>query len=161
MSSGGATTVDLSAYFNSVGFVNDGLPFDYALRAYDCPCSYDGIAYSADLLGLVSTNTLMFKQLPFVFGRGDGSANAVCGGGTIPVPVGHYSVLYLVGMAIEGPITGTITLQYTNPPLNVSVQQSFADWWDRDHLQSFPNQQEFATGAHFNMYATVRWFVCS
>ena len=105
-----ATHVNLSSYYNRVGFANDGQTFS------GTGIDESGNAYSANLLdasSLASTYTLGTAGVNDVVSVTDQ---------TITLPQGNYSTLTFIGTALNGNKTGrTFVVHYTD-----GTSQSFS-----------------------------------
>jgi len=147
------TQVNLSNEFNIAGLFNNGVTFE-GTGDIDGPPTTDGCtlsngctdAYSTQQLGLSATTpaTLTLNDVLFNFG----SVNTTnCGPGltacaedmihlltspgvTISLPSNQqaaYTTLAMLGTAVNGSQTGTITINYTSGSPTV-VNQTFSDW---------------------------------
>ncbi len=146
------TQVSLASEYNIAGLFSTGTTFegtgDIDGTADTNACSLPSgcsDAYSAQQVGLSTTTpaTLTVNGLVFNFGTVN---TANCGTGlpacipdvidfpaaglTIPVPVGQqaaYTTLTLLGTAVQGSHTGTVTVTYTTGS-PATFNQTFSDW---------------------------------
>lgn len=122
-----STPVNLAPYFSLTGILTDGttLPGDTGLDV-------GGYTYSSNLIG----SGLTFAGVPFVFGAPN-VASAVTNT-TIPLPVGQYSVLAMLGTGLNGNRpSNSVVVNYTDGSQD-TFPQSFSDWFTP---QSYPGEQ--------------------
>jgi len=116
-SAGAPTNVSLAAVANVNGISNNGT------GTLNNGWDGDGNAYAANLLG----TSVTYNGSTFTFGA-PGAADAVSST-TIPLPVGYYSTLNLLGSAVDGSQANqTLTVTYTDGTTS-TFTQSFSDWW--------------------------------
>lgn len=110
-----ATAVNLAPLYNTNAVASNGVaPGNGGFAG-------SGTAYSANLLG----SSLTWNGLAFPVGPPN-LPDAVAGG-TVTLPSGNYSTLYLIGTAVYGPQTGKIVVTYTDGTTSVFTQ-GFSDW---------------------------------
>jgi len=116
----GSTTpaqVNLAPYYNQVGLSSDNATGHGNLDG-------GGYSYSANALG---GGIINWQGVPFVLGPAGQNNVVQAAGQTIPLPSGNYTALLLIGTAVQGGKTGTITMHYTDGSTSV-VTQEFSDW---------------------------------
>ena len=113
---GAAVDIDLSAASNVDAIANVGS------AVLNGGMDTFGYAYAANLLG----SSVSWSGISFTLG-GAGIADAVHGG-TIAVPVGHYSSVKLLGAAVQGNHVGQpFVVNYTDGTSD-TFKQSMSDW---------------------------------
>ena len=110
-------TVDLAPYYDQVGLSSDNATGPGNLDG-------GGHSYSANALG---GTVLNWQGVPFVLGPADQDDVVQAASQTIPLPSGNYTVLFIIGTAVQGGNRGTFTMHYTDGSTSV-VTQEFSDW---------------------------------
>jgi len=116
---GKGTPVDLSAEETLYGIYTDGST--YTTGGLDG----QGYSYSANLL----TPSRAYNGVLLDFGPSNAMDTVSANGQTIALPTGQYSVLMMLGTAVNGNQTAqTITVTYTDGS-STQFKQSFSDWF--------------------------------
>jgi Pro-kumamolisin, activation domain len=182
------TPVSLSSEYNIAGIFANGVTFE-GTGDIDGTADTDACglssgcsdAYSEQQLGLTPTTppTLTIKGTTFNFGTVN---TADCGTGfpacisdvidlttapgvTIPLPSGQqtaYTTLSMLGTAVNGSQTGTVTVTYTTGSPK-TIDQAFSDWCNFTHnpnesiavgaINRINSDGTLATGVPCNLYA--------
>jgi hypothetical protein len=181
------TQVSLSSAYNIAGIFGNGVKFegtgdiDGTANTDSCTLS-DGCsdAYSEQQLGMTSATspTLTIKGTTFNFGPvntancGTGLPacvsdiiNLPAGGLTIPLPSNQqtaYTTLTMLGTAVNGSQTGTVTVTYTTGSAAL-INQTFSDWCNFTGnsnesiavggISRINSDGTLATGASCNLYS--------
>jgi hypothetical protein len=120
-----STPVDLSKFFNAVGFVKDGATFKQDQGFDD-----GGFALSASLLG----NVVNWQNVRFTLGSADASNMVSSQGQKIALPRGKYASLWLMGAAVQGAQKGqTLIVTYSDGSTQ-ELAQNFSDWYAPDDV---------------------------
>ena len=120
------TSVDLAAYYNVVGFTTDGTSYDSTTGfGLDSAPSPGGNTYSGTLLD--ADLPISWNNTGFIFASNNVLNAIYCNSQTISLPSGQYSFLYILGDAVDGFHSGTITITYSDSS-NISFNQNFSDW---------------------------------
>ena len=132
-----ATAVNLSSYYNRLGFVTDGTTFGAGVDG-----SYS--AYSASQLGsVISWNGLVFN-----LGPSNASDVVYCNGQTIPLPAGRFNTLQMLATGVQGSqASQPFTITYTDGT-TATYTQSFSDWAS---AQSYPGESTVVTMLYRNL----------
>jgi predicted alpha-1,6-mannanase (GH76 family) len=133
--------VNLSSLLNVSGINTDGTNF-----ASNGGLDGGGAAYSANLLGnQAGASNLVINGVNFSL-YPPNSNNAIYGTGqAIPLPVGHFSSLQILGTGVAGDQTSQIiTIAYTDGTTR-TFTQNFSDWYTP---QGYPREFEAQTMAY-------------
>jgi predicted alpha-1,6-mannanase (GH76 family) len=138
--------VSLASSFDAIGLYTNGSTFS-PTGGLDA----GGTAYSANLLGdTTAPATLVVNGDQFILAVADAN-NVIYGDGTaIPLPVGHFSALHMLGTGVDGGATAqSVTVQYTDGSVS-TFTQSFSDWFSP---KEYPGEAEGVQMAYRNTYS--------
>jgi serine/threonine protein kinase len=111
------TQVALSAFFNNK-----------AMGGAPGAANFDGSGYSYPASQLPSGGSITVNGVPYQFpSSSSGSDNVIAAGQTIGLTAGHYRQANLLVSASWGPVSGTVTIQYSDGSTS-SANVSVADW---------------------------------
>jgi hypothetical protein len=114
----GIVSVPLSAYYNVNGIYSLGSA--YGTGGFDA----DGYSYSSATLG----STVVWNGLTFDIGPAN--AKDAVWGGTITLPAGNYTDLFMLGAMVNNiPPAETFTVTYTDGTTTV-LNQNMSDWFN-------------------------------
>jgi hypothetical protein len=144
VTAGSSVPVDLSAAFNTVGILSDGMAL-----AGSGGVDGEGNGYSAQLLG----PTVIWKNVQFTLGPASSADLVSCHGSVLPVTAGNYSSLWLLGAAVEGnQMAQSLTVTYTDGSTE-SLSQNLSDWFQP---QNFPGESRAAKMAYRTMASGLK-----
>ena len=136
---GSSVSVDLTAAFNTTGFTKDGERLRDA-AGFDG----EGAVYSATLLGTTPTS----KDVAFKLGPANAPDVVSCKGGSVNLPAGQYTSLWLLGSGVEGnQMAQTLKVTYTDGTTE-TFSQHFSDWFQP---QGFPGESRAVKMAYRNL----------
>jgi alpha-L-fucosidase len=111
------TQVALSAFFNNKG-----------IGSTPGGANFDGSGYSYPASQLPSGGSITVNGVPYQFpSSSSGNDNVIAAGQTIGLTVGHYQQANLLMAASWGPVSGTVTIEYSDGSTS-SANVSVADW---------------------------------
>jgi serine/threonine protein kinase len=111
------TEVALSAFFNNKGIGNG-----------PGGANFDGSGYSYPASQLPAGGSITVSGVPYQFPSSSaGSDNVIAAGQTIGLTAGHYQQADLLVAASWGPVTGTVTIEYSDGSAT-STNLTVADW---------------------------------
>jgi hypothetical protein len=113
----GATSINLSSFYNRAGIYSD-------VRTFGTGLDGGSGAYSANLLG----PSLLWDNLVFSFGPSNTLDVVSCGGQVIDLPAGLFNSLHILATGVNGNQVGqTFTVTYTDSS-TATFTQNFSDW---------------------------------
>ena len=131
--------VDLTAIYNTIGATTDGSVFDASGGA-----DGGGAAYSSNLLG----SDMSWKNVQFRIGTPGQSNLVTCRGQIVPLAVGKYASLWLLGAAFQGSqMDQLLKVTYTDGSVE-NLNQNFSDWYQ---AQDFPGESRGLVMKYRNM----------
>jgi alpha-L-fucosidase len=116
----GATPVSLSSFFNN-----------HAIGKAAGQANFDGSGYAYPSDQLPQSGSITLNNVPYLFPDYSSGANdnVVALGQTITLPQGHYQQISLLTASGYGPVSGTVTIKYTDNSTSAATLYS-SDWYN-------------------------------